>query len=272
MPFSAFSNIVYKLSDNKEDAFRTALELGIDSLEIDAWEILDNRFDSYRKLLEDTGMKIFIVHHLTALASADDDAFRSAIEGSIKAAENTAALGGKAFMLVPALPADITGEADKERAAERITEGMREVAFHTDRLGLKLCMENFSRPLYPFCTGDEMMRIAEAIPQLGLVLDSGNCYCLGSKCPDLYERIKSRLFCCHLKDWQIIEPEAGGLVMPNGKHIAGGFMGHGIVPLSELLCKLKYDRINVPFVIEQENFVYGTMREHLDAALSFLKK
>lgn len=243
-------------------------EHGIEAVEADTGEFNNTPPEEYKNLLTAAGMRMISAHHLCRLSAADEGIYEKEIAGCIRAAEQSKIAGTDFLMLVPAALCDIPDAAAKILARERIINGMKRVAEAVAAIGLTLTIENFSKILFPFSTAAELCDMADAVPALRLTLDSGNFRCVAADVLGAYEAIKNRLAFCHIKDWSIITDD--GLTATDGVHLRGCLLGHGVVPIGELMFRLKADGYDGWLVIEQESAGGAVMAEHIETAVRLL--
>jgi sugar phosphate isomerase/epimerase len=271
MKLAIFASHLHALSSAGMD-FSAALtwgrERGIEAVEADTGEFRSMPPAEYRNILSAAGMRMISAHHLCRLSAADESVYEEEIAGCIKAAEQSKIAGSDFLMLVPASLCDIEDAAAKVLARERIINGMKRVSEAVTAIGITLTIENFSKILFPFSTAAELCDMADAVPALRLTLDSGNFRCIAGDVLGAYEMIKNRLAFCHIKDWSIIADN--GLVATDGVHLRGCLLGHGVVPIGELMFRLKTDGYGGWLVIEQESAGGAVMAEHIETAVRVL--
>lgn len=270
MRLAVFASHVRAFGEPFGDALKRARAMGIEGIEADSSEFAVIPPREYKTVLEDAGMRMIAVHHICRLAAADDEVFNEAVEGCRRAATEISASGAEYMMLVPSTGQDVADMDDKPRARARIIEGMKKASDFAAENGLKLCIENFSIERFPFSTPDELCDMAENVPGLYLTLDAGNIRCLGRNCIELYEKIADRLLFCHLKDWSLTDE--GGLLATDGKRLRGTRLGSGVVPIGELVFRLKTGGFNGWLVIEQENSPGLTVEDCISAAAAYLRR
>jgi sugar phosphate isomerase/epimerase len=249
-------------------ALAWAKEHGIEAVEADTGEFNAMPPDEYRSVLDKAGMRMISAHHLCRLSAADEGIYEDEIAGCIRAAEQSKKAGSDFLMLVPANLCDIPDGAAKVSARERIINGMKRVSETVTPIGITLTIENFSKTLFPFSTAAELCDMADNVPSLRLTLDSGNFRCIAGDVLGGYEAIKNRLAFCHIKDWNIIAD--GGLGATDGVHLRGCLLGHGVVPIGDLMFRLKTDGYRGWLVIEQESAGGEVMAEYIETAVHVL--
>jgi len=252
------------------DALNRIRALGITALEVNAGDFAKISPDELRKTAETAGMTVLSSHCIAPICSPDAAVSAKAGETVLTAMENAARAGAKFFMLVPSTPDCIADPEDKLRARQAIADSANALLPRAAELGLTVTMENFSRPLYPFSTPEELLWMTENVPGLAITFDSGNFRFLGADMPAAYETLKSRIRLCHIKDWRV--DEASGIPTHDGKLLSAALIGRGLVPLSDLLFRMKTDRLSCPLIIEPDGQLPGiSMEERLKDAVHFIQ-
>jgi sugar phosphate isomerase/epimerase len=140
-------------------------------------------------------------------------------------------------MVVPALGSDIEGYQDKNRAADRIAEGLRQVIAQQR---VAVTVEDFPNLLYPLGTISEIQAMLDAVPGLRLTLDNGNFLPGGGNLMEAYHKFRPFIENVHIKDWEL-SPDPAGILCRDGKYIRGGSHGKGLMNQGELLAALEQD-------------------------------
>ncbi len=269
MKLAIFASHLRSLAEagmNFPAALAWARGLGIEAAEADSGEFAALPPEEYKKVLSEAGMRMISVHHLCRFSAADPDLFEREVVRSIEAAEQAKKAGAEFFMLVPASPQDTENEEEKARARLSIIAGLKRMTEAVT--GLIFTIENFSRKLFPFSTAAELCDMADHVPGLKLTLDSGNFRCIAAGVTEGYEAVKNRLAFCHIKDWAV--DADSGFPASDGVFLRGCLLGRGVVPVGELMFRLKTDRFGGWLVIEQESAGGSVMKEHIEAAVKLL--
>lgn len=267
-----FASAAFSLAKESslEDALTRIRATGITALEVNTADFARYSPDVLRQAAEKSGMTVHSAHCLAPLCSPDPSTAGKAVETVRTAMENCARAGAKYIMLVPAYPDCISDEEDKLRAKEAIAASVNALMPHAAGLGLTVTMENFSRRLYPFSTSDELLWMTQNIPGLAITLDSGNFRFLGEDMPAAYEKLKAHIRLCHIKDWLVHPTE--GIPTHDGKLLTATLIGRGLIPLSDLLFRMKTDRLSIPMIIEPDGQLPGiSMEERLKSAVHFIQ-
>ncbi|MHB1151044.1 MAG: sugar phosphate isomerase/epimerase family protein [Eubacteriales bacterium] len=271
MRLAIFASHLRALSECGMDfsaALMWARQLGIEAVEADSGEFISMPPEAYRNALSSAGMRMISVHHLCRFSAPDRDVYENEILNCIKAAEQSKKAGAEFFMLVPAAVQDIPDAEAKITARESIISGLKRITDAAAPMGLTVTIENFSKVLFPFSTSAELNDMADQVPALRLTLDSGNFRCIAADVMGAYEMIKNRLAFCHIKDWSVL-PE-GGLLASDDVHLCGCLLGRGVVPIGELMFRLKQDGFKSWLVIEQESAGGDVMKQHIETAVRLL--
>lgn len=170
-------------------------------------------------------------------------------------------VGAKHVLILP----EIFEEGDdREAAFEKVVEGIQAVSEHCHAAGITPSIEDFDDLRSPTCRSADLARLLEAVPSLGLNLDTGNFAIVGEDPFAMIERYASRIVYVHAKD-RAAKPffGDGGLVTEAGETLYPCPVGRGIIPFSDLFSRLKAAGVSVPVSIE----CYG-VREMLPAVLA----
>jgi len=103
-------------------------------------------------------------------------------------------------MYVPAFIPDIEGFEYRDRAADRIAEGLKEVVKYAEGSNIIVVVEDFPNLLYPLSTINEVQFMLDSVPGLRLTLDNGNFLPGGDNLMEAYARLKSYVENIHIKD------------------------------------------------------------------------
>lgn len=274
MKLGIFSAPVFAMARQENisaaEAFFFAAQQGLTEIEASSGDFARcGGAAAFAATLREAGVRLFAAHFLCHIASPDDALSLGAAQEALEVARQIAEAGGSRLMLVPAMPEDIADEADKSRALERIVERTAWLCGETEKLGVRVCCENFSRPLYPFCTPAELLTLRERLPGLGITFDSGNFRCHALDMPDAYEQLKNVIDFCHVKDWAVSDD---GFPTADGKHVNGTVMGRGVVPLCDWFFRLRTEGRDFPMILEPD----GTMeqisvRERIEGCAAFVR-
>lgn len=131
---------------------------------------------------------------------------------------------------------------------ENMINAYSEVIEYAKGSGIKVATENYSLLDRADSRMKDLRYILDAVPELGLVLDSGNFFCVGEDVLEAYELLADRLVHAHFKDWKW-DPY-GHAVRENMPRFEGEVIGKGMLPLKELIARFKRDGYDGKVVLE----------------------
>ena len=175
--------------------------------------------------------------------------------GLRKACELACGLGAPYLMVVP-------GQAGEEEAkvcaslTDRELIGitvkyMRLAVEIARQYGLRAGFENTPHDYKPLSSAADCLKVLKEVPGLGLIFDTGN-FRVADTCSDeieAYELLKDYILRVHLKDVVICD-EAPGERCVNGQYIRCVLSGSGVIPLQEILRRMKRDGYSGDYAIE----------------------
>jgi len=185
-----------------KDAVRRASELGFGS-----WEImlegrhLQNDYTEVKELADSYGLELFIHAPFSDLniASPNERIRKETLSQIFKAIEIADFLESKIVTLHTGRPSPI-GMFLREDAWETNLKSIGEILEFGSDFDLKLCLENM--PNFPgafCCKIDELRRVLDINPGLGLTLDIAHAHTYGDEIEYLKE-LKDRMLHVHLHD------------------------------------------------------------------------
>ena len=151
------------------------------------------------------------------------------------------------IMLAP----DVTPARSREEAEEMrkiLISSFGEMCDYARKSGVKVAMENQSTHTRADSRAEDIRFILDEIPDLGFVFDIGNFFCVGEDALKAYELLSHRLVHVHAKDW-IIDPY-GDFVRENLPRFTGCAIGNGIIPVKEIINRLRKDEYDGKIVLE----------------------
>lgn len=161
--------------------------------------------------------------------------------------DELSSLGVDKIMLAPAvMPAD--NREDFYRMRERMVDAFGAMAEYAKGSGVKVTIENQSVAQRADSFIVDCKYILDRLPEVGFVLDAGNFYCVGDDVLVAYELFKSRIVHAHIKDWE--EYRYGRIIRSYLPPLASSEMGKGVLPLDELLSRMKSDGYSGTLLLE----------------------
>ena len=188
MKISLFLDVVYQVAKESDLSFGEALvyirELGISGVEpgIDSVNKAGG-CEKFRSVIEDAGLRIFACHKFTRLYEDSD------LQNGMRFVDEAKALGAKAALILPG-PVESISRREEERA--QMAHQLSKLAEYSEKSGVKLCLENFSRPECPYTFIEDFVYLLETVPGLYMNFDSGN-FCFVGQSPSQAVDIISKL-------------------------------------------------------------------------------
>lgn len=170
------------------------------------------------------------------------------------------------IMLAPEVKA-AQSEDELKRIQELLIRGVSDIIEYTKGSGIKVTVENQSTLTRGDSKMDDIRYILDCVPNLGFVLDSGNFFCIGEDVLKAYELLSDRLVHMHAKDWTF--HPYGAFVRENMPRFSGAALGEGLIPLKEIIARLKSDGYGGKVVIEVNS--NNITLEMLDKSAEFLR-
>lgn len=157
-------------------------------------------------------------------------------------------IGADTLLVIPGF---IPEDADPESCTRQIIDCTKRLWELADRAGLALTMEDFDNERSPIADSSGMLRFMDAVPGLTACFDTGNFYFAGEEALEAYERLRGRIGHVHLKDRSL----KGGFGSDSRLTLKGEPMypspvGEGIIPIEQLLIRLRADGYSGAYTIE----------------------
>lgn len=138
-----------------------------------------------------------------------------------------------------------------EEMRRKSVEGFRIAVEMAKSYEIKVVFENTPHSMKPLASVNDCEYIFQQVSGLGLVFDTGNFRVADSTCDELqaYERLKKYIVRYHLKDVVVGDFETGEKCVDE-KMIRPVVTGSGVIPIKELIHKMKKDGFNGTLVVE----------------------
>ena len=150
--------------------------------------------------------------------------------------DECAVLGIDKIMLAPMVKV-ADSEEEFYEMREKMVAGYGAMSEYAEGSGVTVTIENQSVPQRADSFIDDCKYIIDRCPKLGFVLDAGNFYCVGDDVLRAYDVFRDRIVHVHIKDWE--HHPYGRIIRQNLDPIRSSEMGHGVIPLDELLTRFK---------------------------------
>lgn len=151
------------------------------------------------------------------------------------------------IMLAPDVKA-ARNENELKQMQELLISGFSRIAEYAKGSGIKVTIENQSALTRADSKMADIRYILDCVPEIGFVLDCGNFFCIEEDVLKAYDLLSDRLVRVHAKDW-IFDP-FGSFLRENIPRFNGTILGKGLIPLTQIISKLKNDDYSGKIVLE----------------------
>lgn len=219
------------------------------------WSYPDGN-NEYMEMYRPNGLAATSIDVLVRLTAADDEIFDEALDVAFKSLEFAAKIGCDNAMMVPWNTEDINGEEDRQRARERMIEGLKLITAEAKKYGVRVSIENFSNPFLPFSLIDDIRYILDSVEDLYFTFDTGNFVCAGEDGVKAYHTLKDRIIMMHLKEFGEVEGPGDRVICrkSDGKYLYGVKFGEGLAKLDEILRLAAKDFPDIWYEVEHHYF------------------
>lgn len=272
MKWSVYSPILTHNNFMEADAFiRFVRACGISAVEIMSVELKERTLTEFKEYYSGFGLDVTGFILFTDFVNREGNAYLEEM-CRVRALLQEAADNDIWHVMVVPNVKDVKCLADKLAARARIVSGMREIVPYAAEKGITVTMENYSLHTHPYSMIDEMLYLMEQVPGLKYTMDMGNFYCVKEDVLKAYEVLKPYLVHAHVKDW-IADP-FGYIIRPEIPAIKGCEPGCGLVPVKELMTRMKQDGYsgNLLAEIDVVEDVRDLTKRDIEVFVDFLKK
>lgn len=251
-----------------------AKSIGVEAIEIFSTELKDKTLKEYKSFAAGYGIDISGIVCDASMSEKDESKRLAGIDKVKRCVDDASANNVKRIMVDPKVKnvggiSQVRSMEDKIFVRDTICEGLNKIVEYAKGSGVTITLENFSQHTHPFSTKEEVLYHLENVPGLKYTLDTGNFYCVKDDVLEAYELLKGYIDNMHLKDW--VEYEFGYCVCPNIPVLDGCTMGEGVVPLHELLERMKADNVFDIDCILELNTIEITKND-VEKSTNFIKK
>lgn len=181
------------------------------------------------------------------------------------ALELTERMHAPILMVVPGQPTpgdkESCGQMTKQEILDRAVEKFRLAVELATPMGIRIGFENTPQDYKPLASPQDCKYVLEKVPGLGLIFDTGNFRVADTSCDELaiYEELKEYIIRFHLKD-VVIGDFTSGERCTDGQYIRPVTTGSGVIPMEELLKRLKRDQYHGALAVEYsaKEGIHGT--------------
>lgn len=169
----------------------------------------------------------------------------------------------------PAYSSDIICSA-LNQARTAMLPNMIHLLEEAEKRGIKVALEDFDDITAPFATISQVKWFLDRLPSLGLAFDTGNFLYSEEDVIKAYEQLHERITYVHCKDRSFtpVEGEESKATVKN-RQMYSSAVGKGVIPMSEIIEKLKKDSYTGPIAIEH----FGSLDQlgDMKTSASFLR-
>ncbi len=155
-------------------------------------------------------------------------------------------LGTDTLMVVPGgsmgKERRIVAQMTREQALKLAIHHFRNAVEQAKAYGIKVGFENTPQDFKPLASAEDVKKVLDLTPGLGLILDIGNFRVADKNCDEraIYEDLKDYIIRVHVKDVVIVESARfRGEPCVGGGAIRAVMTGSGIIPVADLLARLR---------------------------------
>ena len=227
----------------------TALEaagLGIECVHVNGefWMANEQRVDD---LLQKAGLYVEAADGFFSLTQGKD------IE---KAEEMIRFLSAKNVRHLLMIPGFMHEAQSRASAMDESVRWLKGLCYLARGLHVQCSMEDFDHASAPYGTWQDLKWYTEQLSDMKVCFDTGNFIYFDQNVQEAYEQLASKICMVHLKDRALVGREGERPVCtPNGKKLYPCAVGSGVIPITDVLCRLKKD-----------DFRGCVMIEHFDSA------
>ncbi len=213
---------------------------------IDIMGIGDNRLLEYLAAIEGTDVKPYVYIGRLSFFTNSDEKIRELLK---KELERTKKLGSDLFMLVPIntlKDEKVCTKMGREKVREILVKYFKVAIEMAKEMGITVCVETTPQDYSCLSGIEDCKYILENVEGLKFVLDTANCLPHGDDPIDAYETLKEYICHVHVKDVQLKKPSLRDKMFhsernKNGMSMKCCLSGTGVIPLAEILKRLKKD-------------------------------
>ena len=259
----SYSRLVRNGQMKQIEVAAKAKQMGFDVIEFSTIAVPEGqKLEDFAKQLKDECDKVGIpIANYTIGADflkgsgGDWKAEAKRLEGELKIAK-ILGVPGMRHDATGGFPADHKGGKSFDDAVATLAKGCRAVTEVAEGMGIKTMVENHGY----FCQDSERVEkliCAVAHPNFGALIDMGNFLCADEDPGQAVGRLLPYCFHTHAKDFHVKPgtapfPGDGWFVSRAGNFLRGAIIGHGGVPITQCLRKLKRAGFNGVLSIEFE--------------------
>ncbi len=242
------------------EAAKAANEAGITAVDLPLWMLEKHGFNPEElaaKLL-DLGIEITSVHYNVNCDYTDRKSVDAGVAELKSAMEKAAKTTAQNFMII-LCPQDFFDFSKQEAFKKEVRRVMPELVSYCCSLGLTPTIENYSLPIFPYSTIEDIKWLMNNNPRLMFNYDSGNFTCSEIDEVEGAGAFADRTVHAHIKDW-LGPPLIDGFWAPQNSLA----IGRGTTPNEQALKVLKdagYDGAVIIEICPPKDDMFGDLIE-----------
>lgn len=250
-----------------EKDMKRYFDMGVTAADVVESELADHTLAEYDGAIRASGMKFGSFVSITDIVTARGNELlknESIVKGYI---DELNRIGVPIIMLAPQVNVAKSREEFYDMR-ERMVEAYGKMADYAEGLGVSVTIENQSVPQRADSYIRDCRYILDRVPKLDFVFDTGNFYCVGDDVLEAWDVLGNRSIHCHLKDWEACEYST--IIRQNLPPLRSSVMGSGLLPIRELLTRMKRDGYDGRVLLEINGTPFTT--ELMDKSVEFMKE
>lgn len=222
---------------------------------VDVMNPSEAREKEYVAAARETGVKPLCFIGSVSFFSEDDAKIKQTLSRHLQSA---AGLGAKLYMIVPMnaqKDGKVCAKLGKAEVRNRLKKYFSLAVKLAEGTGIKACFETTPRDYTCLSGTEDCLWILEQVPGLGLVYDTANMLPHGDDPLEYYEALKAYIVHTHVKDVALTNATWKDKLFRAERAKTGEVMkccvfGEGVIPLKEILHRMKQDGYPGTFALE----------------------
>ena len=248
MDISMYTRYVWGLDfSSPQEAFRHFYKKGVRYADIVDCELDEVPLHQYCSYLSDASI---LPGALVSMCNILDFSPQERIKNIAKVKsyiDRMEKFGIELLMLSPAI--SLAGnEYEFNTLRELMTDSFSKITNYAKSSGITVAIENRSELTRPDSVTSDVRFILDNVPDLRLVFDTGNFFCVGESCVKAYHELSDKIARVHCKDWKT--SPFGIFVREHIPRFNGVALGDGEIPVADIIKLLKNDNYGGKVVIE----------------------
>ena len=212
-------------------------ECGAEGVDVSDWNVRGCSNLELSQMLADAGLAVSCYISGADLTMGPGREKSAALDHLRARLDDAAELGAPTVLFTTGLARE--GQ-DPAEARRNVAAGLAQLLPEARARGLVLTIEDFGAPQSPYQTSAECLETCElAGPDLKLTYDTGNML-MGDEDPvEFLHAVAHKVVHAHAKDWELLPPDADGLLSRSGRKYRGTVVGKGVLDYPAIIAALK---------------------------------